>query len=75
MDSGFGDDDECNTYSKPLFDCQGVTSASIYRLTRGETDYNVDESYEKLKKGATSKFQPSKGFAGAEGGADVQAGP
>jgi SNW domain-containing protein 1 len=75
MDSGFGADDEYNTYSKPLFDRQGVTSASIYRPTRGETEYNADETYEKLKKGATSKFQPAKGFAGAEGGADIQAGP
>lgn len=75
MDSGFGADDEYNTYSKPLFDRQGVTSASIYRPTRGETEYNADESYDKLIKGGTSKFQPAKGFAGAEGGADIRAGP
>ena len=76
MDSGFGADDEYNTYSKPLFDRQsGVTSASIYRPTRGETEFNADESYDKLVKGATSKFQPAKGFAGAEGGGDIQAGP
>jgi SNW domain-containing protein 1 len=76
MDSGFGADDEYNTYSKPLFDRQsGVTSSSIYRPTRGETEYNADESYDKLVKGATSKFQPAKGFAGAEGGSDIQAGP
>jgi SNW domain-containing protein 1 len=75
MDSGFGADDEYNTYSKPLFDRQGVTSASIYRPTRGETEQNADETYDKLLKGATSKFQPAKGFAGAEGGGDMQAGP
>lgn len=76
MDSGFGADDEYNTYSKPLFGRQaGVTSASIYRPTRGETEHNADESYDHLVRGATSKFQPAKGFAGAEGGADVQAGP
>jgi len=75
MDSGFGADDEYNAYSKPLFDRQGVTSASIYRPTRGETEHNADESYDKLVKGATSKFQPAKGFAGAEGGGDIQAGP
>jgi SNW domain-containing protein 1 len=74
MDSGFGAEDEYNTYSKPLFDRQGVTSASIYRPTRGETEHNADESYDKLLKSATSKFQPSKGFAGAEGGTDIQAG-
>jgi SNW domain-containing protein 1 len=75
MDSGFGADDEYNTYSKPLFDRQGVTSASIYRPTRGEIEHNADESYDKLVRGATSKFQPAKGFAGAEGGTDIQAGP
>ena len=76
FDSGFGADDEYNTYTKPLFDRQsGVTSASIYRPTRGETEYNADESYDKLVKGATTKFQPAKGFAGAEGGGDIRAGP
>jgi SNW domain-containing protein 1 len=68
MDSGFGADDEYNAYSKPLFDRQGVSSSSIYRPTRGETEYNADEQYDKLVEGATSKFQPDKGFAGAEGG-------
>jgi SNW domain-containing protein 1 len=75
MDSGFGASDEYNTYSKPLFDRQGVSSESIYRPTRGETEYNADESYDKLVEGGTSKFQPAKGFAGAEGGADIRAGP
>eukprot|EP00980_Cylindrotheca_fusiformis_P002136 scaffold481_cov208-Cylindrotheca_fusiformis.AAC.2 len=76
MDSGFGAEDEYNTYSKPLFDRQGgVSSASIYRPTRGETEHNADESYDKLVKGGTSKFQPAKGFAGAEGGTDIRAGP
>jgi len=75
MDSGFGAEDEYNTYSKPLFDRGGVSSASIYRPTRGETEHHADESYDKLVQGATSKFQPSKGFAGAEGGTDIQAGP
>ena len=68
MDSGFGADDEYNAYSKPLFDRQGVTSSSIYRPTRGETEYNADEQYDKLMEGATSKFQPDKGFSGAQGG-------
>ena len=75
MDSGFGADDEYNTYSAPLFDRQGVSSASIYRPTRGETEYNADESYDKLVDGATSKFQPAKGFSGAEGGGELRAGP
>lgn len=76
MDSGFGADDEYNTYSKPLFDRQsGVSSSSIYRPTRGDTEYNADETYDSLVKGATSKFQPSRGFAGAESGGALQAGP
>lgn len=75
MDSGFGAEDEYNTYSKPMFDRGGAAQSSIYRPTRGETEYNADEQYEKLVDGATSKFQPDKGFAGAEGGMDVRAGP
>mmetsp|Transcript_38037 Transcript_38037/g.42630 ORF Transcript_38037/g.42630 Transcript_38037/m.42630 type:complete len:615 (-) Transcript_38037:52-1896(-) len=75
MDSGFGAEDGYNAYSKPLFDRQGVTSASIYRPTRGETEHNADESYDKLVEGSTSKFQPAKGFSGAEGGIDTNAGP
>lgn len=69
MDSGFGADDEYNAYSKPLFARQAAaSSASIYRPTRGDTAYNADEQYSKLQQGATSKFQPDKGFSGAEGG-------
>ncbi|KAL3944505.1 MAG: hypothetical protein SGBAC_001426 [Bacillariaceae sp.] len=75
MDSGFGADDDYNTYSKPLFNRTGVSSSSIYRPTRGENEHNADESYDKLVQGGTSKFQPSKGFAGAEGGGDIRAGP
>ena len=77
FDSGFGAEDDYNTYSKPLFERQhAAASASIYRPTRGESDYaNADEQYDKLKAGASSKFAPNKGFAGAEGGMDMQAGP
>lgn len=70
MDSGFGAEDEYNTYSKPLFAAAsgsgGNGSSSIYRPTRGETEYNADEQYDKLRDGATSKFQPHVGFGGAE---------
>ena len=64
MDSGFGADDEYNTYSKPLFD-QGE-AASIYRPKRDDVDMygDADAQYEKLKN--TSKFRPEKGFMGAE---------
>jgi len=77
MDSGFGAEDEYNAYSKPLFDRQQAAAqqGSIYRPTRGESEYNADEQYDKLKAGATAKFQPDKGFGGAEGGMDVSAGP
>ena len=75
MDSGFGRNDEYNTYSKPLFEGQQAGS-SIYRPTRGETEHNADEQYGKLVEDATSKFQPDRGFAGAEGGGPAQrAGP
>lgn len=74
MDSGFGADDEYNTYSKPLFGA-GVSSQSIYRPTRGETEHNADQQYDKLLDGATKKFHADKGFAGAEGGAEHRAGP
>lgn len=68
LDSGFGADDEYSTYSKPMFNREGVTSSSIYRPTRGEGAMDADEQYAKLKAGATSRFQPDKGFSGAEGG-------
>ena len=68
LDSGFGADDEYTTYSKPMFDREGVTSSSIYRPTRGEAAMDADEQYNKLKSGVTSRFQPDRGFKGAEGG-------
>ena len=65
MDSGFGRDDEYTAYTKPLLDRS--QAASIYRPTRrGEVD--ADEQYDALKAGASTKFQPHKGFDGAEGG-------
>ena len=43
MDSGFGDDDEYNTYSKPLFDKK--EAGSIYRPRNSDSDVygGVDE--------------------------------
>ena len=77
MDSGFGGgEDEYNVYSKPLFQPQGASgSTTIYRPTRGETEDNADEQYSRLKAGVTAKFQPDKGFNGADGGMDASAGP
>jgi len=74
LDSGFGAEDDYNTYSKPMFDREGVTSSSIYRPTRGENAMDADEQYSKLKSGATSRFQPDKGFKGAEGGGSTAGG-
>jgi SNW domain-containing protein 1 len=68
LDSGFGAEDEYNTYSRPMFDRDGVTSSSIYRPTRDANIEDADAQYDKLKRGATSKFAPDKGFGGADGG-------
>ncbi|KAL3796537.1 hypothetical protein ACHAW5_004439 [Stephanodiscus triporus] len=67
LSSGFGADDEYNAYSRPMFDREGVTSSSIYRPTRDANTEDADAQYDKLKKGATGKFVPDKGFGGAEG--------
>lgn len=69
LDSGFGADDDYNTYTKPMFDRDGVSSSSIYRPTRGNAALDGDELHASLKGSMTSKFQPDKGFSGAEGGA------
>ena len=68
LDSGFGAADEYNTYSRPMFDREGVASSSIYRPTRDANMEDADAQYDKLKRGSTSKFAPDKGFGGAEGG-------
>jgi SNW domain-containing protein 1 len=64
MDSGFGGDDEYNTYSKPLFD-RGE-AVSIYRPRRADGDVYGDADAEYKKLTDTSKFRPDKGFMGAE---------
>lgn len=78
MDSGFGAEDEYNTYSKPLFGTS-AGSASIYRPSRGEEGGDADDQYDKLVEGSTGKFAPDKGFAGADSGGSgaeaVRAGP
>ncbi|KAL7495191.1 hypothetical protein ACHAWT_007748 [Skeletonema menzelii] len=74
LDSGFGAADEYNTYSRPMFDREGVTSSSIYRPTRDANMEDADAQYDKLKRGATSKFAPDKGFGGADGGGAVAGG-
>mmetsp|Transcript_24334 Transcript_24334/g.35675 ORF Transcript_24334/g.35675 Transcript_24334/m.35675 type:complete len:603 (+) Transcript_24334:63-1871(+) len=65
MDSGFGQDDEYNTYSKPLFDRK--EAESIYRPKRDDADVYGDVDTQMAKLSDTSRFKPDKGFKGAEG--------
>ena len=62
MDSGFGDEDSYNVYSKPLFHASSANA--LYRPKKGDTDnYGGEEDYNKLMD--TSKFKPDKEFSGA----------
>jgi len=67
--SGFGADDEYNTYSKPLFD-RDEAAKSVYRPTRGENDGlgDADEQVRDLKEGANKRFKPDTGFSGTDTG-------
>ncbi|CAE7610627.1 Bx42 [Symbiodinium microadriaticum] len=65
MDSGFGGEDEYNTYSKPLFD--RAEAASVYRPKRDDSEMYGDVDSQMAKLSDTSKFKPDKGFKGAEG--------
>jgi SNW domain-containing protein 1 len=67
MDAGFGEEDEYNTYSRPLFD-RGE-AGSIYRPKANEEDIYGDADAQIAKLSDTSRFRPDKGFQGAEGGA------
>lgn len=71
LSSGFGADDEYNTYSKPLFGNTSASSGSIYRPTRNAASMDGDVQYDALVKGATTRFQPDKGFQGAQGGSST----
>jgi SNW domain-containing protein 1 len=44
------------------------TRSFIFFLSSNKRRNHANEQYDKLVEGATSKFQPDKGFAGAEGG-------
>ena len=74
LSSGFGAEDEYNTYSRPMFDREGVASSSIYRPTRDVNAEDADAQLDRLKRGATSKFVADKGFGGAEGEKGVAGG-
>eukprot|EP01035_Chromulina_nebulosa_P019516 gene19516-25412_t len=71
LSSGFGPDDEYNTFTKPLFD--KAEASSIYRPKKSDTDIYGDVDTQMAKLSDTSRFRPDKGFKGAEGG--VNAGP
>jgi SNW domain-containing protein 1 len=62
MDSGFGDEDSYNVYSKPLFHASSANA--LYRPKKGDSDaYGGEEDYNKLLD--TNKFKPDKEFSGA----------
>ena len=75
LSSGFGAEDEYNTYSQPMFGREGgASSSSIYRPTRDANAVDAHSQLERLKRGATNKFVPDKGFVGAEGGGAMAGG-
>eukprot|EP01116_Phalansterium_solitarium_P000122 TRINITY_DN10081_c0_g1_i1.p1 TRINITY_DN10081_c0_g1~~TRINITY_DN10081_c0_g1_i1.p1 ORF type:complete len:575 (+),score=235.23 TRINITY_DN10081_c0_g1_i1:152-1876(+) len=68
LDSGFGEGDSYNVYTKPLF---GGSAANVVykpkKLDESET-YGSEADLKKLHD--TSKFRPDKGFAGTERSGD-----
>lgn len=65
MDSGFGAEDEYNTYTKSLF-VQSEVGNSIYRPKASDTDTYGDADAQLEKLSNTSKFKADKGFKGTE---------
>lgn len=72
ISGGFAADDEDSAYSKPLFNREG--GRSIYRPRADANDMygNVEEQLQKLKE--LNRFQPAKGFKGAEVSKDAVGG-
>jgi SNW domain-containing protein 1 len=68
MDSGFAEEDAYNIYDKPLM--KGTSSSMLYKPNKGDDEQygeeKAQEDYDKLTK--SNRFQPDKGFEGAEGG-------
>lgn len=66
MTSGFGDEDDYNVYSKPLFQGSQAASNMLHRPKKdGDSDtYGGEADYNKLMD--TTKFKPDKEFAGAQ---------
>ena len=73
ISSGFGAEDDYNTYSKPLFD--RAEASSLYRPNKSEGDTygTADQQMDQLKN--TSKFKADKGFKGTEGSAGPRSAP
>ncbi len=62
LQSGFGDDDEYNVYSKPLF--QDRTAANIYNNLQNERPDEEDQT-ENVKVEKMLTKEPNRGFEGA----------
>ncbi|EQC31496.1 hypothetical protein SDRG_10671 [Saprolegnia diclina VS20] len=71
MDSGFGNDDEYNVYSKPMLD-RG--KASVYRPKADAEGIDGDKDYADLKSSSTKRFRADKEFAGTNH-AQTRSGP
>jgi len=64
LDSGFGEEDSYNVYSKPLF---AEKKHSVYRPKKGDANMygaNAEEEYNRLRD--TSRFKPGKDFEGVD---------
>lgn len=61
ISQGFGSEDSYNVFDKPLFN---ATSTQLFRPKKNEDLYGSDADLDKLKN--TNRFQPDKGFKGAE---------
>lgn len=74
LNSGFGGDDEYNTYTQPLFNRTGVDSIYRPRANQGGDDeLSEEQANAEIKKlQDTSRFRPDKGFRGTEGGSHGQ---
>lgn len=70
FDSGFGAEDDYNVYSQAMFG-RSEAATSIYRPSRGDAaaaDMETpEEQVDKLRKGASMKFQADQGFSGGAG--------
>ena len=68
MDSGFSEEDAYNIYDKPLM--KGTSASMLYKPKGGDDEQygeeKAQEDYDKLSK--SNRFQPDKGFDGADGG-------